>query len=100
MFNIDVLSPASSPRSAAERAHANQVKEWFRAGLGLDEDAVVTVNEVNCTDPRCPGFETIIAVLAEGQPTRSYKIFLPILEIYEARVDWAIRKGPEPVQAV
>jgi hypothetical protein len=35
----------------------------------------------------------VIAVFAEGQPSRTFKIFLPILEIGQPRVERAIRKA-------
>ena len=33
----------------------------------------VTVNEIACNDPACPGLETVILVMREGAKTRAYK---------------------------
>jgi hypothetical protein len=93
MPDIDFLSAGNSRPSPAVRAHTDDVKRWFREGLGLGDDAAITVSEVDCKDPGCPGFETVIAVFAEGQPSRTFKIFLPILEIGQPRVERAIRKA-------
>lgn len=50
-----------------------RVKAWTREALGLDDDAVLTVNEIACTDPACPGLETVILVMRPGAPTQAYK---------------------------
>lgn len=60
---------ASRPDSES----VTRVKAWVREGLGLDDDAVLTVNEIACTDPACPGLETVILVMRPGAPTQAYK---------------------------
>ncbi len=50
-----------------------RVKGWVRETLALPEDASVTVNEIACTDPACPGLETVILVMRPGAATVAYK---------------------------
>lgn len=50
-----------------------RVKGWVRETLGLGDDDTVTVNEIACTDPACPGLETVILVMRASEKTRAYK---------------------------
>jgi hypothetical protein len=52
---------------------ATRVKAWVRQILALPDDATVSVNEIACTDPACPGLETVILVMRPGAKTRAYK---------------------------
>jgi len=45
-------------------AHGLAVKRWTREFLKLDDEAVVTVSELACSDPGCPLIETVNAVSA------------------------------------
>lgn len=60
-------------RDAPDRESADRVKGWVRNALGLGEDDAVTVSEIACTDPACPGIETVILVMKPGEPTRAFK---------------------------
>lgn len=50
-----------------------RVKGWVREALALGDDDTVTVNEIACTDPACPGLETVILVMRPGEATRAFK---------------------------
>jgi hypothetical protein len=50
-----------------------RVKAWVREILALSDDATVSVNEIACTDPACPGLETVILVMRPGAKTKGYK---------------------------
>jgi hypothetical protein len=41
--------------------------------LDLPEGAIVTVSEIACTDPACPGLETVMLVMRPGEKTTAYK---------------------------
>ena len=60
-------------REAPDRESAERIKGWVRTALALPEDAAVTVSEIACTDPACPGQETVILVMRPGEPTRAAK---------------------------
>jgi uncharacterized protein YlaN (UPF0358 family) len=75
----------SSTRRVASRA----LKELARELLGLDDDEVVMVTELQCTEPNCPPIETVIAVLRVGVQ-RQIKIHKPLVEVTEADVKAAI----------
>jgi hypothetical protein len=50
-----------------------RVKGWVCEALALPEEASVSVNEIACTDPACPGLETVILVMRPGAATVAFK---------------------------
>ena len=74
-----------------DASSANRIKDWTRAALGLGEDATVSVNEILCADPACPGSETIILVMIPGQRTKAYKLSAAMAEATEEMVKVAIK---------
>ncbi len=60
------------PRTDSEATA--RVKAWTRAALGASADTALAVNEIACTDPACPGIETVILVMEPGRKTRALKI--------------------------
>jgi hypothetical protein len=71
-----------------DRAALARVKAWAEAALG--PDATVAVNEIACTDPGCPGIETVILVMCAGEKTRACKVQKPADEVSEAEVRSAL----------
>jgi hypothetical protein len=59
--------PRADPEDAA------RVKGWVREILALGEEAALSVNEIACTDPACPGLETVILLMRPGEKTRAFK---------------------------
>jgi hypothetical protein len=72
-------------REAIER-----VKGWVRATLGASSDTALAVNEIACTDPACPGVETVILVMAPGQTTRAFKLPKNLDEVTEPDIRQAL----------
>lgn len=69
---------------------AARIKGWTRAALGLGEDAAISVNEIICADPACPGSETVILVMIPGQRTKAYKVQSGMADVSEEIVGTAI----------
>ena len=62
-------------RKAEARAGAvGRIKSCVRGVLALPAEAALTINEIACLDPACPGVETVILVMEFGRKTRAYKI--------------------------
>lgn len=59
--------PRSDPDDVA------RVRAWVAAALALGEEDAVTVSEIACNDPACPGLETVILVMRKGERTRAFK---------------------------
>jgi hypothetical protein len=69
-----------------DRTELARVKELARAVLALGEEASVSVNEINCTDPACPGTETVILLMIPGERTRALKVMKPVEAVDEADI--------------
>jgi hypothetical protein len=66
-----------------DREILNRVKGWAAATLESGPATAITVNEIVCTDPSCPGIETVVLVMAPGQKTRAYKVSKAADEVTE-----------------
>lgn len=67
-----------------------RVKDWTRCHLRAAPDTVVKVNEIACTDPSCPGVESVILVMEPGKKTLAYKVQKPLEEVVEQDIIHAI----------
>ncbi|HRE21529.1 MAG TPA: hypothetical protein PKW21_10920 [Rhabdaerophilum sp.] len=74
-----------------DKVQLNRIREWARIALEDPPGLDLTVSEVECADPACPGMETFILVMREGQPTVAAKIRKPIAEIGEPDIAEAMR---------
>ena len=62
----------------------------LRHTLGDSPDVSVSVNEIACRDPACPGVETIILVMVPGQRARACKVAKILDDVTEADVREAV----------
>lgn len=67
-----LFGPRHRERGVAEREAAERIKAAARAVLGMGVE--VTVSEIECLDPACPGVETVLLVMRPGERTRAVKI--------------------------
>jgi hypothetical protein len=59
----------------ARTAALSRIREAVRAGLGLDQDATISVSEIACGDPACPGgMETVVLVRGRAAVTAALKL--------------------------
>ncbi|MCX7323490.1 MAG: hypothetical protein NTZ14_03445 [Hyphomicrobiales bacterium] len=63
---------------------------WTRTALGLGDDVAISVNEIICADPACPGSETVILVMIPGRRTKAYKVQASMAEVDEGMVQAAL----------
>ncbi|WP_404289467.1 hypothetical protein ACD578_25005 [Microvirga sp. RSM25] len=66
-----------------DKQAVDRVKDLARAALRVSPDTAFAVNEIACTDPGCPGIETVILVMEPGQKTRALKVAKPLDEVME-----------------
>lgn len=57
---------------------------------GMLPDAEVTVSEIVCLDPACPGTETVMLVMAAGAKTQAAKVAKAAAEVTEEDVRAAL----------
>jgi hypothetical protein len=72
----------SGPKPQAEAIA--RVKACVVAIARLPADAAIAVNEIVCTDPSCPGTETIVLVMQPGRKTEARKVSKPVEAVTEA----------------
>ena len=78
------------PRDPAARA---RITGYVLGSIGEEPQVSLTISEIDCGDIACPGLETIILILREGEATRAVKVKKPMVEVQEADVTAAL-KGP------
>jgi hypothetical protein len=79
-------SPRPDPEDVA------RVKAWVIEALALGPDDHVTVNEIACTDPACPGLETVVLVMASGEKTQALKVKGSLVTLTKPQVASACRR--------
>jgi len=66
-----------------DREAIARVKALVVGARPFPPDTAFTVNEIACTDPACPGIETVILIMEPGAKTRACKISKPLDEVME-----------------
>lgn len=69
-----------------DEAALQRIRGWAHVALGEPPALDLTISEVDCADPACPGLETFILVMRPGEATQAVKIRKPIAEIAEPDV--------------
>jgi hypothetical protein len=82
--------PFGGNRKRDGEAHA-RVKGFVFEALGRNPDIGISVNEIICTDPGCPGTETVILVMAPGRKTAACKVSRELKDVTEDDVRDALR---------
>jgi tetrahydromethanopterin S-methyltransferase subunit A len=71
-----------------DAAAAQRIKEWVRLVAEDDPEKrdviAVTVSEIICADPGCPGTETVILIMQPGQATKAAKVAKPMEEVSQS----------------
>ena len=52
-------------RSKVEDGRVAEVKAWVRQTLSLDDDVMVLITELPCSEPGCPPVETAITLIGD-----------------------------------
>lgn len=73
-------------------AATEAIRGWVRAGLSLPADTAIAVNEIVCTDPACPGTETVMLIMAPGSKTRAAKVDKELIDVSEADVQASLAR--------
>lgn len=98
-LNVNPLQRNPLGRNPRIPAATASIKNWARATLSLEDETVISVNELSCAEPGCPPRETIVLILRKGAPARRLSIHKAILDICEqdvidANVDILHAKSP------
>ena len=79
-------------RPAEEAGRRAALKARLSEKLALGEDDAITISEIVCHDPGCPGVETVILLMRAGEQPRAYKISAAFAEVREDEIDEACRE--------
>ncbi|MBL8211844.1 MAG: hypothetical protein JNK87_14095 [Bryobacterales bacterium] len=74
---MDLFGETPKPAVAV----TGRVKQWVREAFALNDEAVVMVTELRCTEPGCPPLETVIAILEGPGRKRQFKLHKAVAEI-------------------
>jgi len=79
------------PKPPANTEKILQIQCWVRDRLALDEETIVMVSELRCSEPGCPPLETLIAVLDGPRQSRQFKFHKTIAELTPNDIDLTFR---------
>ena len=68
-----------------------RVKGWVHGMLQAGSGTVLAVNEIACTDPSCPGVETVVLIMEPGRKTRACKVQKPVDAVTEQDIREALQ---------
>jgi hypothetical protein len=74
------------------RAETRRVKDLVFEALGRNPDIGLSVSEIACSDPECPGDETVILVMAPKRKTAATKIAKAMRDVTEDDVRDALAR--------
>lgn len=88
-----------------KRQHnVEKLKGWVRVALGVDDSKTVSISEIECGDPSCPGgVETAILVRGRASVEAAFKLRGPIDGVSEAMIldavaAWRAARSAGPAQ--
>lgn len=73
-------------RPGPDAAARARVAETARRLGGFGPEVSLTVNEIVCADPACPGTETVILIMAPGVRSRACKVAKTLEDVTEEDV--------------
>jgi hypothetical protein len=68
-----------------------RVKGWVHGVLKAGTGTALAVNEIACTDPSCPGVETVVLIMEPGRKTRACKVQKPVDAVTEQDIREALQ---------
>ncbi|ACL56388.1 hypothetical protein [Methylobacterium nodulans] len=80
-------------RPRPDAAARERVAAFARQAGGFGPEVALTVSEIVCPDPACPGTETVILILAPGARSRAVKVGRPVEAVTEADVAAVLQQG-------
>ena len=75
---MDDILGLARPKPAGD---AGRIKALVPDRLGLGDEATLMVSELRCHEDGCPDVETVIAVMAGGKDTATWKIAKPMADV-------------------
>ena len=70
-------------RRQADHEKLDELKRIIRLHLDLRSDHSVSISEIECGEPSCPGLETVVLILHPKEKTRAIRVPNPLAEVNE-----------------
>lgn len=77
---------AGLSKRRADGTQTRTAKSWVAEASGAPEDATVLVTELACSEPGCPPYEVVMAVLAPDGTRRQRTLHVRLAELTRERV--------------
>jgi hypothetical protein len=75
-----------------DRDHQQRVKGYVFEALGRNPDIGISVSEIICTDPGCPGEETVILVMVPLKKTAACKVSKAMADVNDDDIRTALKQ--------
>jgi hypothetical protein len=75
-----------------DRSHNERVKTGVFEALGRNPDIGISVSEILCSDPGCPGEETVILVMVPLRKTAACKVSKAMAEVTDDDIRDALKQ--------
>ena len=63
------------------------ITTWLKEILALNDSTKVIINEIECVNPDCPGTETIISIVDEGNISKKIRLHKPLVFIRKVDIE-------------
>ena len=80
------VNPLSRQRPTGFSARMAEIKSWTKAALLLDDDAVISVSELACSQPGCPPRQIVVLIFSDTAPARKFTVHKALLDTTEADI--------------
>ncbi|WP_265976035.1 hypothetical protein [Brucella intermedia] len=80
------VNPLSRKRPIGFSERVAEIKNWTRIALSLDEQVIVSVNELACSQPGCPPRQTVVLVFSDAPSAVKLAVHKSLLDIIEADI--------------
>jgi hypothetical protein len=87
--------PFRSARRERSGPRTRDIKEWVRAAACAPDDATIMVSELSCSEPGCPPFEVVMAVLRTGESPVQKKLHMRLADLSQEDVTRAWTSGDD-----
>lgn len=81
-----LANPMGGQRQSGFSARMTDIKSWTRAALSLDDNVVISINELACAQPGCPPQQVVILILCKSQVALRFAVHKTLLEMVEADI--------------
>jgi len=88
----DFVNPLGRHRPTGFSARVANIKSWTRTALLLEDDVVVSVNELACSQAGCPPRQVVVLMFSNTGLARTFTLHKALLDTTEADIADAAKR--------